>query len=790
MGINRRDFLKSTLVAGTLALPLGCRPTFLTQALGRAGTGKRPTGPVIWKKSVCLQCPAGCGIQVKTINGNAVKIEGNPDHPINRGKLCPKGQAGLQVLYDPDRIKGPMKRVGDRGSGNWEAISWDEAIEEVAALLAKIRREEGPHSVVFMGGRYRGRMRTLFHRFARSYGTPNDIDNSSIGSGTNRMAHYLTQGINDYMAYDWERVNYVISFGASIIEAFRPTVMIQRMVSLLRRNPTGIRAKFVTVDPRFSVTASKSDRWIPIRPGTDGALALGMARVLVSEKLYDEQFLKEHTIGFDEWKKTVLDEYTVDAASSETGIPTDVIVELAHEFAHRKPAIAVAGRGAGMHTNGLYNLMTIHCLNALAGNIGLPGGIIVQEDPPIAEWPEEELDDVARLGLSMPRLDGAGTSRFPLAESVSSVLPEAITEERPYKTSAIFLYYTNPLFSTPNPRRFREAFGKVPFIVSFSPFMDDSTAVSDLVLPDHTYLERWQEDIPPPSVGYPVLGLRQPVTEPLYDTMDTGDVLIKIAQAMGGSIGEAFPWKNHLEAIKSTLDGTAAAARLSTDELWKQLIEKGVWSDSISGSDDQKRLFRTPSGHFEFVSSLMKDKLSSVASAEGMSVEELVSNLEIEARGEKVFMAHYEKPRSVTVEEQYPLHLNSYKTMTHAEGRGGNQPWLQESFGVQLSEFWGPWAEINPETAAEYGIRDGEFVQLRSPLGKIVAKARLYAGAMPGVVNMPYEYGHSGGGRWAARGAGNPSRTNPNTITEELYDCLSGAVSRSTTQVAIRKLEK
>ncbi len=787
---SRREFLKGALTVGSLIIPAGCRPTFLTQALGSAGTDKRPSGPVIWKRSTCLQCPAGCGIEVKTIQGNAVKIEGNPEHPLNRGRLCPKGQAGLQVLYDPDRIKGPMRQTGKRGEGSWESISWEEAIEYVATRLSKIRREEGPQSLVVMGGRYRGLMRELFHRFAQSYGTPNEIDSSSIRSDNSRMAHYLTQGINDYLAYDWENTNYIISFGASLMEAFRPTVMVQRMVSYLRRGRYGGRAKIVTVDPRFSVTASKSDKWIPIRPGTDGALALCMAHVIIKENLYDKVFIGEHTFGFAEWKKMVLDEYTVDTVAEETGIPAEEIVRLAHEFAQRRPSIAVAGCGAGMHSNGLYNLMAIHCLNALIGNIGLRGGVITQENPTFTAWPDVNLDDVARRGLSMPRLDGAGTSKFPLAKSVSSALPEALLDEYPYKTSAVFLYYTNPLFSTPNPQRFHEAFQRIPTIVSFSPFMDDTTAMADLVLPDHTYLERWQLDVPPPSVGYPVLGLRQPVVEPLYDTMDSADVLIRIGKTMGGSIEGSLPWENHRQAIRSALDGTASSVQTNTDEFWEQLLEKGIWSDGPYQFNDINKVFKTPSGRFEFVSSLMKERISAVASSEGISTDKLISRLEIEGRGDKVYMPHYERPKSVGGEKEFNLHLNSYKTMTHAEGRGANQPWLQESFGVQLSEFWGPWIEINPETAAEYGISEGDSVQLESPLGMIVAKARIFAGAMPGVVNIPYEYGHTQGGRWVMGCGTNTHDMNPNTITNVIYDRLSGAISRSATQVTIRKLTR
>ena len=785
MKISRREFVGSGLAAAAAASCAGCRPVFMTQLLGRAAPPDQPMGPIRWVNSACLQCPAGCGIRMKTIAGNAIKIEGNPLHPVNKGRLCPKGQAGLQVLYDPDRIQGPLRRAGKRGEGQWKSISWEEAIAEVAKRLTAIRQDpsKGPHTVAIMGGRYRGHMQNLFRRFAASYGTPNEVDSGSIGSANSELAHYLTQGVPDYLAYDWQNADYVISFGASLLEAFRPTVYVQRMVAHMRRGDPGRRGKIVTVDPRYSVTAAKSDEWVPIRPGTDAALALGMAAVIVREGLHDQRFLEEHTAGFEEWKQTVLDAVSLDFVSEQTGVRADVIEHLAREFAGKRPSsFAVAGRGAGMHTNGLYNLMAIHCLNALVGNIDSPGGVIVQEHPPFSPWPAVEPDDIARRGLSAPRLDGAGTRRFPLVESVYSAFVEAVFAEGPYPVNALLVYYTNPFFSAPSPQKFREAFSnrEIPFLVSFSPFMDDTTAMADLVLPDHTYLERLQLDVPIAGAGIPVLALRQPVVEPLYDTRNTGDVLIQVAKAMGGPVSAAFPWAGYEEAMRSTLGGVAQAASLSEEELWGKLLDEGVWSGGPYEYGNPARTYRTPSGKFEFVSSLMRGKLAAVAAAEGIGMDELAAGLGIEARGEKVFMPHYESPAPAGGGEDFPLYLNVYKTMMHAEGRGANQPWLQESYGVQLNEFWGPWAEINPETAREYGVRDGEMIWLESTTGKIAVKARVLDGATPGVVNMPLEYGHVAGGRWADH-----LGVNPNEIAVVLNDRLSGVVSRSALRVRV-----
>ncbi len=317
-------------------------------------------------------------------------------------------------------------------------------------------------------------------------------------------------------------------------------------------------------------------------------------------------------------------------------------------------------------------------------------------------------------------------------------------------------------------------------MVSFSPLMDDTTAMADLVLPDHTYLERLQVSVPAAGAGVPIVTLRQPVVEPLYNTRNTGDVLIQIAQKMGEPMSAAFPWTNYEKAIRSTLDGVAKAASQSSAAFWKKLSEDGVWSGGLSKKGDGPKTYQTPSGKFEFVSSLMRERLAAVAAAERISVEDLRAALKIEARGEAVFMPHYESPKSAADGEAFPLVLNVYKTMTHADRGSTNQPWLQESYGVQLNEFWGPWAEIHPETARKLGVQDGEMIWLESATGKIAVKARLFEGAMPGVVNMPFEYGHVAGGRWTDhRGV------NPNDLVGAVYDRLCGAVSRSATRVKI-----
>jgi len=794
--MDRRDFLKAAggLVAGSLS---ACDLDARRRPILRKVKGGPLPGIEDHVKSICLQCPAGCGISVRRVDGVPIQIRGAPDYPTNRGGLCPKGVAGLQVLYDPDRIKGPMRRVGTRGAGKWRPISWDDAIARVAEELTRIRKESGPHTVAFMGGRYQGSMEDLVRRLLRAYGSPNDLGNGSIGSDGTKLALEMTQGVFDYPGFDWEHTNYVISFGASWLEAYRPTAYVLRAFSHLRRGRPGLRAKLVHVDTRFSVTSAKADEWVPIRPGTDAALALGIAHVIVKEELWHEEFVAERTFGFEDWedeegqhvgfRRHVLESYAPARVEEITGVAASRVVRLAREFATRRPGFAVGERGTSMQSNGLYTRMAIHALNALVGSINRPGGVLVQQDPPLRALPPIAPDEVAQRGLGQPRIDGAGTRRYPLAREVSQALADAVLAGKPYALEAVFLYYTNPLFSRTNGQDFRRAFERVPFLVSFSPFLDDSTRFADLILPDHTYLERWQEVPILPSVGYPVVGVRQPVVKPLYDTRHTGDVLLEIARRMGGSVADALPWQSYRELMEFRLGGIASVkggsvSGSSEKTFVRKVIKAGGWWDTRKRFLAWEKVFPTPSGRYEFYSTAIRARLRGLLEP-GEKTDALLAELEVTARGDEAFLPHYEPPRFHGDPERYPLHLNTYKTMAHAEGRGANQPYLQEIAAVHLDERWATWLEINPATARALGIEDAEMVWLESPRGRIRVRARHYAGARPDVVNMPFGGGHRGYGRWA-RTIG----ANPNDLLVRDEDRLGGLTAYFGTRVRVSRV--
>jgi anaerobic selenocysteine-containing dehydrogenase len=809
MSLNRRDFLKIAGVTATSALGftqnereiLPNRPLIPVKEKWISG------GEPSWKNTICLQCEAGCGIMVKLAEeGRAVKIEGNPDFPVNRGGTCPKGQAGLQLLYDPDRLKYPLKRIGPRGEGKWERVSWNEAITFVIRRLKKLREKNEPHTLAIWGSRLRSHTGKLMARFLEAFGSPNLIDDSTVGTGGTLKAFYLTQGIPEFMAYDFENTNYLLSFGTPLLESWRPGVYFLRMYGHLRRGRPGIRVKIVQIDTRFSVSAAKADEWIAIKPGTEGALALGLAHVLIKENLYDKPFVENYTFGFEDWsdengtlhigfKTLVLKDYPPEVVSQITGIPVDKITRLAREFATHKPSVAIGERSFNGYTNDLYNQMAIHALNALSGSIDAPGGPILQKQPPLTSFPLVRKDVIAEQGVTKPRIDdswfvGADLKSAPTPLSPGPTLAENIRNETPYPIQVLFLYHVNPLYDKPNPSRFRQAFEKIPLIISFSSFLDESAAFADLILPDSTFFEKWEDDPPTPGVGYAYLGLRQPVVKPLYDTMNTGDVLIKIANGLDGTVAESFPWNTFEDVLTEGLKGIFETRRGSIvtetlHEFEKKFLEAGGWWDTTYPFGELRKEFPTPSGKFEFYSQILKKSLQGFmerSTIPEQDPENTLQSLGLTAHGDNLFLPHYLPPRFTGEETEYPFYLNPYKPMTLADEMGANQPWLMEVYGTPVNMFWNTWVEINPTTAKKLNLKDQDPVWIESSIGKIKTRVKIYPGAAPDTVNIPFGLGHQAGGRWAQhRGA------NPNEIIAHDYDRVSGILAWMTTRVKVYK---
>jgi anaerobic selenocysteine-containing dehydrogenase len=792
MSLKRRDFLK---IVSTSALALPLLDCSSNGYFSSVRDGKWTPKDESWVQSVCQACPGGCGILVRVVDGKAVKIEGNPAHPGNRGALCASGQAGLQLLYNPDRIKGPMKKVESNNSFEWKSITWDEAMDTFVSKLKELKNSSKAHSMAFLNGEHRGMLGEISNRFMTVYGSPNYLFENSQVSVT--QAFHMTQGIDSPMAYDFENSNYILSFGSSFLSNWPSPVQSIRAYSYLRQERPGKKAKIIQIEPRFSITASRSDQWIPIEPGTEGLLALGIAYVIIKENFYDEDYVKKFTFGFEDWrdekgdfhkgfKNLVLESYRSDFVSEATGISVDTIVSLAKDFAVNSPAVALLDENVTNYSNGLYNAMAVHSLNALVGSIDVPGGVLVKRKAPVQELPGISVDETTQKSLLQKRIDNTENGRFPFATSVPSMIPENILADSPYPIEMLLIKNSNPVFSSPNGDAFKQALEKIPFIVSFSSFMDETTQYADLILPDKTYLEKHYYVESPSVTTLPIVAVGKPVLENVFNARPTEDILLDVAQRMGPIFAGQFPWKNSEDFLSFKMESLfdahkgivftdefeEAQLKLLEDRGWwvpqfstasefkNMLLEKGGWWDPSYAFGVRSYVLRTPSRKFEFFSQLFKEKFEKMVQKPGENEVDLTrSNLEalkIEARGDDVFLPHYEVPRTEGEEDEYPFHLYIFKPLNLSNEYHANQPWIQEIIGFHLNISWDSWAEINPETAAELEIEDGELVWIESASKRVQVMVKVYPGTIPDVVSIPYGLGHKTFGRWAKERGINP----------------------------------
>ena len=701
MKIGRRGFLSFVIggAAGTALSPLPWKlmddSSIWTQMW--PWTPVPEDGAASYVNSVCTLCPGRCGITVRKIDDRAVKIEGIKGYPVNDGGLCLLGLSGLQLLYGPTRIKSPLKRTGKRGQGGWEKISWKRAVSEVVEKLGDLRSKGRPHTVGVISGSDRGTVPLLFERFLTAYGSPNLMRMPSVRDSY-ELTLQMMQGVQALPGFDFENADFILSLGSGIIDGWGSPVRMFRANSAWQN----ANVKVIQIEPRLSNTAAKSSKWIPINPGTEAALAMGLAHVIIKEELYDNDFISNYAKGFDEWKQLVLDKYSPDSVAAVTGIDSGTIVVLARGFANASKPLAIFGRGDGAHPVSLTQSMAVHALNALMGNINKKGGIFAVDDPDYIHWPEIEMDATAAVGMQHERLDGAGSRKYPYSRYLLQRLPKSILSETPYPLEALLITGANPLYTLKDTQNTGKAFENIPFVVSFSSYMDETARHADLILPNHVYLERY-EDVPTPfGMIQPVVGLAKPVVEPQFNTRHVGDVIIQLTKGLGGSVASAFPWDSYYSCLKETLN-----------DKWETMVEKGFWSGTELMSPTLESAFGTVSGKFEFIN---PDTGS---------------------------MPQF-KPISIEGDERlYPFVLIPYDSIKLASGYIGDPPFVIKTVEDTVLKGEYVFVEINPKTAGSAGLHDGQRLVLITPKGKAKVKIHFFEGIMPGIIALPRGLGHT-----------------------------------------------
>jgi menaquinone reductase, molybdopterin-binding-like subunit len=722
MKIDRRSFLSFVIggAAGTALSPLPWKLLDDSSIWSQnwAWTPVPERGEVTYVNSTCTLCPGGCGITVRKIGDRVVKIEGMKGHPVNDGGICDLGAAGTQLLYGPTRVKNPKKKV----NGRWHDITWEAAISEVAENLLELRTNGLSHSVACICDSDRGTVPQLLNRFLTVYGSPNFMRTPTILDNY-ELALYLTQGVRAIPGFDISQSDFVLSFGSGLIEGWESPVHMIKSKSELKQNG----GRMAQIEPRLSKTAAKSDKWIAVKPGTEGAMALGIANVIITEGLYQRDFVENYSSGFADWKKLVIDGFSPSSVSKITGSEVGTIATLAREFAQARRPLAICGRGAGRSPGSLQDFLAVHMLNALVGNINRPGGMVAVAEPDYIDWPEAEMDEIASSGIRQGRVDAVGAAENMHARYKLNRLPEAINIDGESPIRMLFVSGTNPVYEMADTQAVVKAFEKIPLVISFSSYMDETAAQADLILPNHSYLERY-EDVPyARGFAQPIYGLTQPVLEPLYDTQHIGDVILQLAKEIGGTVATAFPWENYQGCLEETMA-----------ELTSQM-KKSFRLDKEPSGSNWSDAFGTESSKFEFSNS---------------EITALSGYAPVPAEGDESF---------------YQLLLVPYDSLRLASGYVGSPPYLVKALEDTILKGNDVMVEVNPATAKKMGLSDGQYATLSTPTGTAKVKIHYFDGIMPGVIAIPRGLGHTGENKFLA-GKG----VNYNTLCAAVEDPATG----------------
>lgn len=646
---------------------------------------KTTAQPVTIKKSTCYiwPCPS-CGVDVKLQNGRIVEIKGTENHPANLGQICPRGKNAAEDLYHPNRVLYPMRRVGKRGEGKFERCSWSEAIDLVADGLQRVREKYGDLAVCGeVGSPYRTHcVATML--FLRSLGSPNIMTDLNRCDGPNQIAQNVTAG--DWVArYAWpmdiDNTKLLICWGSN--PAVSVFMFFRQWLAAKRKN----NGTLISIDPRRHKTAQNADIYIPIKPGTDGAMALAMINVIINENLYDKDFVAHWTVGFDQLANHV-QRYTPEWASKICEVPAQQIRDLARLYATTKPAILQHGIGAQVSRNGVQTCRSFAILMALTGNLDVPGGNWIQKAPPgfksngmLFDHPDYRLPreiEVQQIGAKEFPLWAGPDSYTHTNHNVMTI--DAMLTGKPYPIKAVIVASANGWSSMPEGRRVLEAYKNLEFVVVSEYRMTPTTDYADVVLPKAHWLEYWDVDV---NYQQNILSIRQPVIDPLGEAKDDIQIFGGIARRMveKGYIKKSLlPWRAAREFNEWRLKDTP----YTLDELTKRQFISFEWSYR----EYLTKGFKTPSGKVELYSS--------------------------------EFAKHGHDPLPVWVDPgptptksgadpaDYPLtYLGYTRHFMNLHTRFVDNPWFKKL----LPE---PIMEIHPETAKKFGIADGAWVWIES----------------------------------------------------------------------------
>ena len=710
-------------------------------------------------KTVCNLCGlSGCGMEITVQDGRIVEVKGDKTHPENRGALCAKGRAAMDILYSPDRLKHPLKRTGQRGEGKWERISWDQALDLVAEGLQQVKSDYGPEAVWFHKGSGHdlcgGDVRPYLHRLANVFGTPNLSCPFYICNGPRTLNMFLTTGA--IPAPEVENTKGILLWGINPTETAITRHM--KIQDALKRG-----ARLIVIDPRTTHFAQKADLHLQPRPGSDGALALGLLKVIVDDDLFDAEFVAEWTVGFEELE-ALLKEYPLERVAEITWVSQDDIREAAHLYAETKPACVFLGNALDQHTNTSQAIRAITDLIAITGNLDVRGGNVILSPVSLAKSPVALHDQLTpemnakRLGNEFPLTQFEFTR---MAHPPSAI--RAILDETPYPVKAMLIMAANPVLTSPDSRNVVAALQKLDFVAVADIFMTPTAEFADVVLPACTFLEQTYYAtyeagayLKPTIPG--LLMLRPEVVPPLEESWPDWRIIFELARKLGYE--EHFPWQDIEEAIDHELKPIGITSRDLRDHpegiqipapsfLYQKFGDKGLFGKLMIRSlgntvfrkypnmyhKYKKMGFTTPSKRVEILSQRLQE-----AGCDGLPVyhEPLESPL-----GDR------------ELARLYPLALTTgAKRGCYVHSQMRNIPVLNRQMPHNV-------AEIHPETASDLNIGEGDTVLVESPRATVECRARVTEDIRPRVVQLYHGFGEA----------------NANLLTDNgSYDPITGSV--------------
>lgn len=659
------------------------------------------------KKSICTICDplTQCGLDLYVRDGKIIKVEGSKENPYSNGTLCSKGAATRQYVYHQDRLKTPLKRVGPRGSGNYEAISWDEALDTIAGKFNQIKQDYGPESVAFFAG-YSKWFRPFLHRLAHAFGSPNYLTESSTCFQAMGMAQKLVFGLPG--APDIKNAKCLLIWSANPFHSNTGNVL-----PILRAKEKGL--KIICVDPRRSPTAAQADIHLQLKPGTDGALALAMANVIINEGLYDLDFVTNYTHGFNEYKEYV-QAFTPEKAEEITGVAAEKIKAAACLYATTKPGCIMPSASPVVHhTNGVQNYRAVFALAGLTGNYDVCGGNFVQ---PMSflyinggfVTRADEFAHPKTWGELPPRV---GQDKFPvwceLVDEAQSIhLPFQIHSGKPYPIKALIGFGLN-FRMWPDSKYMAESLEKLDFFVNVDLFMTDSCKYADIILPACSSVER--SEFRCYAQRYVIY--TQPAIKPLAESRDDAHIIIELAEKL--NLQDPL----FQQGYEACLDWILEPSGLKIEELQKH--PGGMPLPKPLKIEERKycqKGFATPSGKLEFVSTRLQ-KYTDSFGYEALPV---------------YHHPKYSMAQTPELAAEYPFILNTGSRLPmFVHTRTFRLPWTS-SLRPEAA------ADIYPGDAEKLGIKQNDTIKIVTMKGSITVKANLTKIGQPGVVYMYHGY--------------------------------------------------